>query len=313
MLPSDGATVLGIGRINGPYNYASAEGFPHERSVEWLDLSDWKLPTPEGLRTTVFEYRKRPDNVVAIEERVLEAQDASAPAVTRAPTETDGGTRRRATWTGAGKIGRIQDLLNRKGQAILYGPPGTGKTYWAEESAAALATLWNFGVSHDQLSGDRRERLDDFVRMCTFHPSYGYEDFIEGYRPSVSDGDLRFVRQDGIFKTLCETAAGDPGGRYYLIIDEINRGDIPRIIGELLTLLDKPKLGSTVALPLSGQRFAVPENVYVIGTMNTADRSIALLDTALRRRFGFIELMPDPSVLGDTVVEGIARSPGSRH
>ncbi len=243
VLPSDGATVLGIGRINSQYSHASAEGFPHERSVEWLDLGDWRLPTPEGLRTTIFELRKRPDNLVAIEQRVLEAQAPPLSPVTAPGSVGDGGTRKHATWTGAGKIGRIQDLLNRKGQAILYGPPGTGKTYWAEESAAALAALWNFGVSHEQLSVEQRERLDAFVRVCTFHPSYGYEDFIEGYRPHADHGGIQFALQNGIFKTLCETAGGDPDGRYYLIIDEINRGDIPRIFGELLTLLDKPKRG----------------------------------------------------------------------
>ena len=92
-------------------------------------------------------------------------------------------------------------------------------------------------------------------------------------------------------------------------MDEINRGDIPRIFGELLTLLDKPKRGTAVTLPLSGDFLAVPPNVFVVGTMNTADRSIALLDTALRRRFGFIELLPDPTVLGDTVIEGIPLGP----
>ena len=118
-----------------------------------------------------------------------------------------------------------------------------------------------------------------------------------------------FEPRDGIFKELCEDAGTHPERSFYLIIDEINRGDIPRIFGELLTVLEKDKRGRPVALPLTGDSLRVPENVYVIGTMNTADRSIALLDTALRRRFGFVELMPDSSVLGDTVVGGIPLGP----
>lgn len=315
VVASDGATVLGIGRISGPYAYAPHEPFSHERPVEWLDIGDWRLPTPEGLRTTVFEYRKRPDNLVALERRVLEARPVSRPSTTVTIAGSDTGLRtRHATWTGGGTIGRVQDLLTRKGQAILYGPPGTGKTYWAEQAVTALAALWNFGTAFEQLSQDQQDRVvghrpDAFVRTCTFHPSYGYEDFIEGYRPTAAEGALQFSLHDGIFKRLCSAAAADPEGRYYLIVDEINRGDIPRIFGELLTLIDKPKRGSAVMLPLSGDRFAVPPNVMVIGTMNTADRSIALLDTALRRRFGFIELMPDPTTLGDTVIEGIALRP----
>ncbi len=120
---------------------------------------------------------------------------------------------------------------------------------------------------------------------------------------------MQFILRDGIFKKLCKDAEGRPDQKFYLIIDEINRGDIPRIFGELLTVLEKDKRGKTVLLPLKRTPFRVPENVYIIGTMNTADRSIALLDTALRRRFGFIELMPDISVLGNTTIEGVPLGP----
>lgn len=147
------------------------------------------------------------------------------------------------------------------------------------------------------------------MRLCSFHPSYGYEDFLEGYQPEVANNQMTFVRRDGIFKRLCDAAQAEPDHSFYLIIDEINRGDIPRIFGELLTVLEKDKRGKSILLPLSGRLFTVPDNVYVIGTMNTADRSIALLDTALRRRFGFLELMPDYGVLGDTAVEGIPLAP----
>jgi 5-methylcytosine-specific restriction protein B len=208
----------------------------------------------------------------------------------------------------------VQDVLTRKSQLILYGPPGTGKTYWAERSAHELAALWNFGRRLDQLGDAEKQRItghgdDGFVRTCSFHPGYGYEDFIEGYRPGLADGAVRFALQDGIFKKRCAVARANSNHRYYLIIDEINRGDIPRIFGELLTLLEKPKRGTSLTLPLSGDRFSVPPNLFVIGTMNTADRSIALLDAALRRRFGFVELMPDASVLGSTVIAGTPLGP----
>jgi 5-methylcytosine-specific restriction enzyme B len=204
--------------------------------------------------------------------------------------------------------------LERKKQVILYGPPGTGKTFWAEEAARQLAAHHNFGASYDQLAPEQQKLLDDdgskgLIRMCTFHPAYGYEDFLEGYRPEVLNGRLVFTLHDGIFKVLSDDARDQPEQDFYLVIDEINRGDIPRIFGELLTVLEKDKRGRPVTLPLTGDPLKVPDNVYVIGTMNTADRSIALLDTALRRRFGFVELMPDSAVLGQTVVGGIPLGP----
>jgi 5-methylcytosine-specific restriction protein B len=145
--------------------------------------------------------------------------------------------------------------------------------------------------------------------MCSFHPAYGYEDFIEGYRPELHDGRMTFALRDGIFKQLCRDAEAQPERHFYLIIDEINRGDIPRIFGELLTVVEKDKRGKPVLLPLSRSAFRVPPNVLLIGTMNTADRSIALLDTALRRRFGFIEMMPDVGLFGEAQVAGIPLGP----
>ncbi len=298
VMAMDGATVLGVGQVKGDYYHASGETFSHRREVEWLTTEEWKTPEHEGLRTT-FCQMKKPVNLVATEARVMAAIKIPQPPPPPQP-------HKKKPARLSGTPGAIQEALQRKGQVILYGPPGTGKTHWAMATVKELMARAVFGCRHEDLTDDQQGSIS--VSMCTFHPAYGYEDFLEGYRPSDQDGKLHFKLRDGIFKALCGRAAKDPRP-HYLIIDEINRGDIPRIFGELLTILEKSKRGIQITLPLSGQPFSVPENVHVVGTMNTADRSIALLDTALRRRFAFIELMPDSSVLGDATVAGIPLGP----
>lgn len=210
-----------------------------------------------------------------------------------------------------GVPGQIQAILERKGQAILFGPPGTGKTFWARKTGFDLSAVHTFGRLFNELSAEEKAEVEGttahpgLVRSCTFHPAYGYEDFFEGFRPhSNQAGNLIYELRDGISKKLCADARQRSDRKFVLIVDEINRGDIPRIFGELLTLLEMDKRGLNITLPVSQESFSVPTNVTVIGTMNTADRSIALLDTALRRRFGFLELMPDTSVFGSASVEG---------
>ena len=147
------------------------------------------------------------------------------------------------------------------------------------------------------------------LTRVTFHPSYTYEDFIEGFRPADASGPgggLSLSLEDGVFKRVCRAAQANPGRPYLLLIDEINRGNVAKIMGELLTLLERDKRGLTLTLPQSKETFSVPPNVYLLGTMNTADRSIKLLDAALRRRFAFIECMPDSELVHGAEVGDLA-------
>ena len=145
------------------------------------------------------------------------------------------------------------------------------------------------------------------LTRVTFHPSYTYEDFIEGFRPDASGaGGLSLALEDGVFKRVCRAAQANPGRPYLLLIDEINRGNVAKIMGELLTLLERDKRGLTLTLPQSKETFSVPLNVFLLGTMNTADRSIKLLDAALRRRFAFLECMPDSELLHGATVGDLA-------
>jgi 5-methylcytosine-specific restriction protein B len=161
-------------------------------------------------------------------------------------------------------------LLLESRQLIFQGPPGTGKTFIARQLATAIA-------------GDPAK-----IELVQFHPSYSYEDFVEGYRPT---GAGQFQLRDGPVKRLAVRAAANPGDRFILLIDEINRGNLAKVFGELYFLLEYREEG--IALQYSEKQFRLPTNVFFIGTMNTADRSIALLDMALRRRFRFVDLVPD--------------------
>ena len=303
VLASDGATILGIGRVASEYRYEPQFDFPHQRPVEWLNFDEWKMPVAEGLRSTVREIRKHNENIVEAERRI---QGGTPP---QKPENPDPKIKRNIRLDGI--PGRIQSVLDRKAQVILYGPPGTGKTYWAERAANDLAAISAFGKRFDDLDEQQKHvvtgdsELSGVVRLCCFHPAYGYEDFLEGYRPHTINDQISFELRPGAFKKLCENARDTPDRNFYLIVDEINRGDIPRIFGELLTTLEKDKRGKQIILSVSQTVFVIPMNVFLIGTMNTADRSISLLDAALRRRFGFVEMMPDGSVLRDSNVSGI--------
>ncbi len=179
----------------------------------------------------------------------------------------------------------IHWLLEDKKQIIFQGPPGTGKTFVAQALAAHLA------------GGKER------VTLVQFHPSYAYEDFIQGFRPIVG-GQGGFETRDGPLKRIAKLAADNPHHKYYLIIDEINRGTLAKVFGELYFLLEYR--GHEITLQYSDEPFGMPENLYIIGTMNTADRSIAQVDMALRRRFHFMEFRADAWPVKDVLRKWLA-------
>ena len=200
---------------------------------------------------------------------------------------------------------------------ILYGPPGTGKTYGATTRAMAIVK----GIEADAVTEEHRTEFRSLrfnptdgighIAMVTFHQNFSYEDFVEGIRPKLAEGgDIGYELRPGIFRRIVDAALADPDRPYVLVIDEINRGNIPKILGELITLIEPSRrLGredeTTVTLPYSGDTFGVPGNLHIIGTMNTADRSILPLDTALRRRFDHVEMMPNPDhpLIADSVAD----------
>lgn len=197
---------------------------------------------------------------------------------------------------------------------ILYGPPGTGKTY----CTAAIAVHQIDGVQFDDRTRVK-SRYDDLVAegrigFVTFHPSFSYEEFVQGIVAETVENQITYSVRDGVFKAFCETARAHPSDHYVFIIDELNRGNVARIFGELITLLEPSKRDGapealSVTLPYAKDDeppFTVPANITIVGTMNTADRSLTTLDAALRRRFAFEAVMPDSTVLKDLYIEDLS-------
>lgn len=206
----------------------------------------------------------------------------------------------------------IEDRIHSL-NTIIYGAPGTGKTYLTPEYALSIID----GIKIDKFKTINTNRKENIIRykeylkkgqivFTTFHQNYGYEDFIQGLRPYNENDTISFKIFDGVFKKIADRALNDAKNKYVIIIDEINRANISKVFGELITLIEPDKrwgeLNETCVTLQSGEPFAVPNNLYIIGTMNSADKSISLIDAALRRRFDFIEQKPDSSCVPNGVL-----------
>ncbi|MYT73244.1 5-methylcytosine-specific restriction protein B [Streptomyces sp. PsTaAH-137] len=297
--------VLAVGRVTDEgYTWRPDRAdHRHTVSVEWDDSCAGRLAQPEGAWATVTVK----DVPAATWRRIKDLRRAETPAAAVRQDEVPAPPLDPL-------LQRITEGLDRRGQVVLFGPPGTGKTYtalnYAVRGLGEVSGLPGLDPYAEPGSPGYEAALGTLLEaglltVVTFHPSYGYEDFIEGFRPVPGAGGtgLALDLVDGVFKRVCTTAAADPARPYLMVVDELNRGDLPKILGELITLIERDKRGRTVTLPLSGKPFAVPPNVRLIGTMNTADRSIRMLDAAVRRRFAFLELLPDSTPLEGCYVD----------
>jgi hypothetical protein len=271
--------LLGIAEVTGPYQYREDfSTYRHAYPVEFIYQTQAGVPIPEKFKGLFGKtiLKLNPEQYAEMEALFENAEPAEALSAAEGPAEYRVAEHLPDLFIDEEKFRKIQRMLKRKKNVILQGPPGVGKTFLARHIA------WDLMGWKDP----------DRIEMVQFHQSYAYEDFIQGFRP---DEDGTFRLRNGIFYDFCKRAEEDWKNDYVFIIDEINRGNLSKIFGDLLMLIEADKRGIDFALPLTyspEEKFFVPENLHIIGTMNTADRSLAMVDYALRRRFSFFEMEP---------------------
>lgn len=265
--------IIGKGVVTSEYIYDSArETYKHIRKVEWTNKGEWEHPGQAVMKTLTCispypDYVQRLLSLFA--EDILE--ETSEQIEIKYPPYTKDDFLNKV-YMDEDTYNTLTELLEAKYNVILQGAPGVGKTFAVKRLAYSIMG----------------QKDTSRVAMVQFHQSYSYEDFIQGYRPS-KDG---FELVNGAFYKFCKEAEEDNERPYFFIIDEINRGNLSKILGELMMLIEKDKRGEKIKLLYSNEWFTVPQNVRIIGMMNTADRSLALMDYALRRRFAFFDFAP---------------------
>ena len=268
-------TIVGRGIVESEalYDPDTDDDYGNFRRVDWTDHGEWQHPG-KAVSKYLTDITPYTDYVNLLKELFEDTEQDTSDEVERTYPQYTRENFLEEVYMDSSEYDALTDRLRRKSNIILQGAPGVGKTYIAKRLAYSMMGM----------------KDKSRVMMVQFHQSYSYEDFIEGYRPSMGGFELR----KGPFYEFCHKAAEDPEEDYFFIIDEINRGNMGKILGELFMLIEKDKRGSETQLRLlySGEMFYVPENLYIIGTMNTADRSLAMMDYALRRRFSFFEIRP---------------------
>lgn len=267
--------IIAKGTVTSDYQYDAImeDGYSHVREVDWTDVGNYENPDGQSAIKTLTDITRYPEYVQKLlalfgqEEEVPEKED-SIPLYSKDNFLKE-------AFIGEEQYNTLSMLLSQDKNLILEGAPGVGKTYLAKRLAYSIIG----------------KKDADKVEMVQFHQGYSYEDFIMGYRPS-SNPNQPWEIQTGIFYRFCKKAEEDPDNKYFFIIDEINRGNLSKIFGELFVLLEPDKRGNSIRLLYNSELFNIPKNLYIIGTMNTADRSLALIDYALRRRFSFYDLRP---------------------